>query len=36
MAAWREEEVDARQEKVGKVDIVHVSSVELTKRHEMA
>ena len=35
MTAWREEEVDARQEKVEKVDIVHVSSVELTKRHKL-
>ena len=35
MAAWREKEVEARQESSGKVDIVH-GSVELTKRHELA
>ena len=36
MAPLREEEVDARQEKAGKFDIVHVGGVELTKRHELA
>ena len=36
MAPLREEEIDPRQEKAGKVDIVHVSGVELAKRHELA